>query len=768
MVMLRRIFVSLAVIALLGLASGALAARPENLNIMHPTFVPLDGSGQPVFDTGSPVDAEKTCGACHDVKFINTHDLHRSSDVKATCIECHFADGHMNLDANSFDEIGFLRKDRVFVHEPTVENCGVCHGIATDSPAPLGIPEDFENYPSYDHPYRDYRFTRLGGAIFSPQTISDSFLNISGKDSLNFPWDVHAAKVLSCTACHFAPNNPVRAAKKDNLPKHLTNDPRRLSLTNYLRTPDHRFATADCTSCHDPMQTHDCLPYKARHLEKIQCSACHASTRFAPTVLAVDETVVRIGGGPRIEYQNIERTDDESLNTALTHGYAPPLFPIEDASGIEKITPKNIYTVWSWIDQSGAEVKPGIVGKAYLDSGQYHSDVLGLFDKDGNGRLSDGELRLDSSEKVELIRSRLLALGVAQPKIDGRVKAWPIAHGIMSGKSLSISCADCHTETSRLRSTITLASFAPGGVMPQLDTDDELKTSLLLEVREADGAIELAREPGEQGFYILGHSRNNMVERLGFMLFVATFFGAAVHGFLRFWSGKKHKAPHEPVKKVYLYSAYERALHWLISISVIILIATGMRIHYAGGCRALLNMTQAVAVHNAFAVLLTISAFLFLFYHLASAAISQFIPPTQGLRSELMRQVAYYLRGIFKGMPHPLHKSPERKLNALQQITYLLLLNILLPVQILTGILIWGISRWPQLAEKIGGLSTVVPVHHMGSWLFLSFFIVHLYLTTTGHTVFSNIRAMIDGYDLIKDDTITASEEAHEKDAKGS
>ncbi len=764
----RRPLAGILLIALLGISINAQAWSSKSVNSMHPTFEPLDESGQSVFVTQMPVDAQKTCGVCHDTDFIARHDMHRSSKVKASCIQCHFADGHMDLGAEAFDEIGYLRRDRVSIHEPAIENCGICHGVATDSSEPLGVPEDFEGHPSAENPYRDYRFTRLGGAVFSPQKISESFMNISGKEKLDFPWDAHAGKVMTCTACHYAPNNPVRAEKKDTLPSHLTNDPRRLTLSEYLRAPDHRLATAQCLSCHDPLKSHDCLPYKKRHLDKIECSACHASTRYAPTVQALDETVITANGGPRLEYRNVQRAGGEALNAALTTGYHPPLFPVLDKSGKEKISPKNIYTHWRWIDgQTGEVVSAETIQNAFMEDGKYRDGILTAFDANSDGKLSDDEIKLDSAQKTELMRARLASLGIAQPKIDGRVMAYPIAHGTMDGQSLQISCADCHAENSRLRSGVALASFEPGGVEPKLDLGQNMKSSLPLSLRKADGKFELAREHGEGGFYILGHSRNKIVERLGFWMFMATLFGVFIHGTLRFIGSRKHKAPHMPVKKVYLYSVGERALHWLIGVSVIILIISGLRVHYAGGCGSILSMARAVSVHNAFALVMMVSAFLFLFYHLASAAIRQFIPPTENLSSELMRQATYYMRGIFRGGPHPIEKSPERKLNPLQQITYLLLLNVLFPVQIVTGILIWGISRWPVLAEKIGGLSLVVPVHHMGSWLFISFLFMHLYLTTTGHTLFSNIRAMIDGYDLITDENATSGE-AHAQNTQES
>jgi thiosulfate reductase cytochrome b subunit len=44
----------------------------------------------------------------------------------------------------------------------------------------------------------------------------------------------------------------------------------------------------------------------------------------------------------------------------------------------------------------------------------------------------------------------------------------------------------------------------------------------------------------------------------------------------------------------------------------------------------------------------------------------------------------------------------------------------------------------------------VAPAHNLGSWLFISFFVMHLYLITTGHTPASSLKAMITGYEEIE------------------
>jgi thiosulfate reductase cytochrome b subunit len=112
-------------------------------------------------------------------------------------------------------------------------------------------------------------------------------------------------------------------------------------------------------------------------------------------------------------------------------------------------------------------------------------------------------------------------------------------------------------------------------------------------------------------------------------------------------------------------------------------------------------------------------------------------------------QAKYYLSGIFRDDDHPFEKTRDHHLNPLQQITYFGILNVLLPLQIITGALMWGVQQWPQYAESLGGLPFLAPFHSLVAWLFASFIVAHVYLTTTGHAPLSGIEAMVTGWEEV-------------------
>jgi thiosulfate reductase cytochrome b subunit len=194
---------------------------------------------------------------------------------------------------------------------------------------------------------------------------------------------------------------------------------------------------------------------------------------------------------------------------------------------------------------------------------------------------------------------------------------------------------------------------------------------------------------------------------------------------------------------------YERFWHWLQTFVIVLLLFTGLIIHRPD-MFSIFSFPYVVLIHNILAALLVINAALSLFYHLVSGEIRQYIPQPYGFFNDAIIQVKFYLRGIFKGEEHPFEKVPQKKLNPLQQITYFGILNVLLPLQIITGALMWGVQQWPQIAGWFGGLPFLAPFHSLVAWTFAAFIVGHVYLTTTGHKPLTSIQAMMNGWEDVE------------------
>ncbi len=716
----------------------------EQSQVMHPKISLLDKEGNIIRDEKGIISTERTCGQCHDFQYINKHNNHITPLVKADCTVCHFKEGRVGEDFSAVH----LR-----IQLPTDENCAQCHGLVHTGADPLFIPGDYEENLVYKEGKKYYDITQHTGVILSAQNLSNSALNLKNKKELHFSWDVHSHRQMNCISCHFIGNDPRFYGNIPPSLDHLVIDPRKVkSPGEILKRPDHNLKFTSCTDCHNPLKVHKNLPYKKRHMEVLSCESCHVAEVYGPALQVVDRTVVKADGAPRLEYRGIDESKSHgpSISTRYFVGFRPFLFPHlyqprtanlneKNPTPQYKISPFNLVTHWYWKSQTTGQPAPDLLmQKVYrgdtLDG--FVEDIVKTFDTNKNRVVDPAELVLDSQEKIQLIREKLKALGIAEPVIVGEIQAYKINHGVMEFMHMKRDCNGCHAPAGKFGQEATLSSAGPIGVTPGFSRDllPFIDGNITLDSR---GQVILKRNASLAGYYVFGHNRNPWLDRFGFWIFLLVLLGIMVHGVFRFLASLKH-APHRPAtKQVYMYRFYERLWHWTMAAGIILLALTGLEIHHTGSF-AFFGLEYAVAIHNTLAAILVINAFLALFYHLTTGEIRQFFGFNRYFVKEAVVQAFYYLNGIFKGAPHPIPKSVERKLNPLQQVIYIGLLNILLPFQVITGLLMWGANK-----------TYLAPVHHLGSWLFLSFLAVHIYLTTTGHTVFSNVRAMITGYDEV-------------------
>lgn len=206
------------------------------------------------------------------------------------------------------------------------------------------------------------------------------------------------------------------------------------------------------------------------------------------------------------------------------------------------------------------------------------------------------------------------------------------------------------------------------------------------------------------------------------------------------------------MKREYVYKGFERFWHWAQALLVIFLGFTGFEIH---GSFEFFGFEQAVKYHNAAAIAFIILIAFAIFWHITTGEWRQYLPTTKNIRA----QFEYYIFGIFRNAPHPTKKTVLSKLNPLQKLVYAGLKVLVIPLMVTTGLL-YMFYRYPQRYEvltlNISGLTIVATLHTIGAFLLVAFFIAHLYLITTGHTLTSNLKAMITGYEEIPEEEESA------------
>lgn len=706
------------------------APKPDPL---HPSVMLNDNGSQ-------------TCSGCHDTHFIGQNKTHGQSGKEIGCIECHLKGGTRTADGSEV---------RHLIQRPEIANCKGCHEISDERfREPLRLP---------DHYTQNLDMTQKSGAIYSPQVKARSEMNLQGKKELAMAWDVHAQRHLACNDCHFTANDPRHCSVVRTDLDHLIRDPRRLkSTSDYLRWPDHNLSTADCQCCHDPLKSHTSFPYLVRHLEALECTSCHAPAVNAPAFQTIDETVVSLDGQARIELRGIEgqsQTDETSINALFIRQQTPvllsrPLAPnLADRIPIkspDRLAPFNLVTRWFWVEEAdGSPLALETLATVYRLGAGYDPAIVSALDRDGDQELRGDELCLDTEEKVALIAARLKKAGLINPVIRGEVIPYPVNHGTVDGEWAVKSCAECHSREGRLAQTVLLTNRPPFGAEPVWSKTFQVAANARFE-QDMEGRWIMSRTPMLPKHHIFGFSRISLIDQLGLLLLLASMLGVSVHAGIRYYNRRRRTHPAAAIREEYLYPLYERVWHWLMALGIILLMLTGLEIH-GPGVFSLFGFSRAVFIHNLLAAIVVVNGALSLLYHLFSGEIRQFFGFNRAFIRETRQQVYYYLRDIFLHKPHPVPKSRERKLNPLQQITYLLLLNLLLPLQIVTGILMWVKGEWPHILKAAGLLNLVAPVHNAGSWLLIVFLVVHLYLITTGHRPLSNLKAMVTGYDELEE-----------------
>ena len=190
------------------------------------------------------------------------------------------------------------------------------------------------------------------------------------------------------------------------------------------------------------------------------------------------------------------------------------------------------------------------------------------------------------------------------------------------------------------------------------------------------------------------------------------------------------------MRRVVLYETFERLWHWSQALMIILMMLTGFEIRGLG--IHLFGFQRAVFLHNSLAIALVTLIVFAIFWHITTGEWRQYIPTRKFLRE----MVAFYLTGIFKGAPHPVRKHRMAKLNPLQRVAYLGFKVLIIPVQITSGALYYF---YPNLQHAMGwspsSLWVIAVIHVLGAFGLVAFLIGHVYLTTTGHTPLSNIKA---------------------------
>ena len=214
---------------------------------------------------------------------------------------------------------------------------------------------------------------------------------------------------------------------------------------------------------------------------------------------------------------------------------------------------------------------------------------------------------------------------------------------------------------------------------------------------------------------------------------------------------------------VHLWGLPVRTMHWVAAICVVLLVVTGLFIGHpyfmvGAGATTPFVMGWMRFLHFTAAATLIATGIVRVYWLFA------------GNRYERLKALFPWRLSDWKNAGRVLHKYlfiyPERSPhflghNPLQQISYTALYGLVL-VQIVTGFAMYGLAD-PQgffhgtmawVAPLFGGIQNVRFVHHVATWVFVTFIPVHVYLTVRADALHreGRVSSMISGGRFVRED----------------
>ncbi|HPG40548.1 MAG TPA: cytochrome b/b6 domain-containing protein [bacterium] len=235
-----------------------------------------------------------------------------------------------------------------------------------------------------------------------------------------------------------------------------------------------------------------------------------------------------------------------------------------------------------------------------------------------------------------------------------------------------------------------------------------------------------------QNAYVIGATRHLAADKIIVGILLLTCAGILIHIILRFVN--RHKKTHKSASEDDLYSAGTRLWHMVNALVFIVLLVTGFTMHFAS-TSSLISFAASVTIHNIAAKILALSYVLFIIGNFTSKNIKHYLPARKAWLARMTAQLRYYLWGIYRGEQPPFTPGKQQKFNPMQQITYLVIMYLFLPLIIISGVMMMFPHLAPDKLFGVGGVGPIAILHYLVTIVLTLFLLVHIYLGSTGKTV---------------------------------
>ena len=199
--------------------------------------------------------------------------------------------------------------------------------------------------------------------------------------------------------------------------------------------------------------------------------------------------------------------------------------------------------------------------------------------------------------------------------------------------------------------------------------------------------------------------------------------------------------------KIFLYPVWIRLWHVVNALMIIILIVTGISLHFPLPSGAnLIRFDIAVALHNVAAIVVTFGFGFYVLGNIFTKNGNYYRQWRKNLVVNLWTQFRFYAVGIFKNEKHPFPITEKQKFNPLQKFAYVVVMYIGMPLLIISGLGLMFPDYISAQIFKVEGLIFVDVLHVIVGFVISLFLIIHIYTCTLGDKPGTLFKSMVSGY----------------------
>lgn len=198
--------------------------------------------------------------------------------------------------------------------------------------------------------------------------------------------------------------------------------------------------------------------------------------------------------------------------------------------------------------------------------------------------------------------------------------------------------------------------------------------------------------------------------------------------------------------KIYLYPVWIRIWHVINAIMFLLLIFTGIALHFSGSEISLISFRAAVAIHNVAAIIVTFNYGVFVIGNMVTKNGGFYRKWRKNLVVNLWKQFVFYAVGIFKKEAHPFPITEKQKFNPLQKFAYVIAMYFGMPLLIISGLALMFPDLIAYKVFNVSGMIFYDVLHVVVGFVLSLFLLIHLYTCTLGDKPGTLFKSMVNGY----------------------